>query len=77
MNKIDYIRLAMDASNGAFAWYYFGVTKAQCANPSEIDAHRVSPDRCANQFLKENYPTIWVEAQEDLSKLQGSLQGWY
>ena len=61
-DSTNYVKLAMDASNGAFAWFFFGVmdfhAKDTMFNGLHVRRCHVDPHKHAREYLVDNHPEV-------------------
>ena len=65
-NEIDYLRIAMDESDGMFAWHFFGVVGATHA--SDWNHTCPNPQNEASEYLATFHADALAEAEKNSEK---------
>ena len=59
-NETDYLHLAMDLSNGAFAWHFFGVV-GYLSSDDALDNSAPNPQLTAREYLADFHADALAE----------------
>ena len=66
-NDIDYLPLAMDESNGLFAWHFFGVV-GYYASGDALVTDAPDPQKVAREYLETFHADALAEAEKKSEK---------